>query len=524
MRAGTEQRPSRKKFFCWSLGLLSLLGVKEAKGQATVFAESITIEDLRGRLQVLAADSMEGRETGKLGQKKAATYIKQQLESFEIGPLESLGGYFQPYTINVTYPDTVMLMMGADTFRLLEDIYYFNLQDMQLKTDELIYLGYGIHSVGYSDYAGVGVNGKVLMVSGGEPMRGDVALVSGEATTTEWTTDWRKKIVEAEQRGAKALLVIDNRFASSVVQLGRYIKRPTMDVTGKTEPSTMPVVFISSQLADTILKKGHVKKGHSSLEEAIAKKGKTIHKELQVKMTLHVKRNKEKLQAENVLGYIEGTDLKEELVVVSSHYDHLGMKDGDIFNGADDDGSGTTALLEMAQAFALAKQKGQGPRRSILFCAFSGEEKGLLGSEYYANNPIFSLKKTMANLNIDMIGRIDKRHAPDSNYVYLIGADKISQDLHDISEQTNATYTQLELDYTYNDEQDPNRFYYRSDHYNFAKNNVPVIFYFTGVHEDYHKPTDTVDKIQFAKMKRIVDLIFFTAWELANRPEGLNKK
>jgi len=503
---------------------MSLLMVTESRAQVGVFAETITIEDLRGRLEVLAADSMEGRETGRAGQKKAAAYISEQLESFGIAPLKGTDGYYQPYTINVTYPDTVMLMIGADTFRLLEDIYYFNLQDMQLQTDELLYLGYGIHSAKYSDYEGADVRGKVLLVSGGEPMRGDIALVSGAAGTTEWTSDWRKKIMEAEQRGAKALLVIDSNFSTSVVQLGRYIKRPTMDVSGKMESSTMPVLFISSELADRMLLKGRVKKGHASLESAIIKKGRTVEKELHVNMTLHVKRNKEKLQAENVLGYMEGSDLKEELVVVSCHYDHLGMKDGEIFNGADDDGSGTTALLEMAQAFALAKQQGQGPRRSILFIAFSGEEKGLLGSEYYANNPVFPLAKTMVNLNIDMIGRIDKRHAPDSNYVYLIGADKISQDLHDLSERTNATYTQLELDYTYNDERDPNRFYYRSDHYNFAKNGVPVIFYFTGVHDDYHKPTDTVEKIQFVKMKRIVDLIFHTAWELANRPEPLRKK
>jgi Zn-dependent M28 family amino/carboxypeptidase len=169
----------------------------------------------------------------------------------------------------------------------------------------------------------------------------------------------------------------------------------------------------------------------------------------------------------------------------------------------------------------LAKKEGHGPKRSMLFMTVSGEEKGLLGSEYYADNPVFPLENTVVDLNIDMIGRIDENHAPDSNYVYIIGSDKLSTELHALSEETNKTYAGIEFDYTYNDENDPNRFYYRSDHYNFAKNNIPVIFYFTGVHEDYHQPTDTVDKIMFQKMEKIARLIFHTAWEIANRDERL---
>jgi Zn-dependent M28 family amino/carboxypeptidase len=151
----------------------------------------------------------------------------------------------------------------------------------------------------------------------------------------------------------------------------------------------------------------------------------------------------------------------------------------------------------------------------------SGEEKGLLGSEYYTDNPVFPLENTVANLNIDMIGRIDENHSPDSNYVYLIGSDKLSTELHELSEEMNEKHVGLELDYTYNDENDPNRFYYRSDHYNFAKNQIPVIFYFTGVHEDYHQPTDTVEKIMFTKTEKIARLVFHSAWEIANREERL---
>jgi len=226
------------------------------------------------------------------------------------------------------------------------------------------------------------------------------------------------------------------------------------------------------------------------------------------------------IRGENVLGFIEGSDLKEELIIITAHYDHLGKHDSLIFNGADDDASGVAGAMEIAEAFMLAKKDGKGPRRSILIMPVSGEEKGLLGSKYYTDNPVYPLNNTIANLNIDMIGRLDDWHST-GNYVYLIGSDRLSYDLHNINEEVNNRYTKLELDYKYNDEEDPNRYYYRSDHYNFAKNNIPVIFYFNGVHEDYHRPSDTIEKLDFSKIKTISKLVFLTAWELANREEKI---
>ncbi|MBE50515.1 MAG: peptidase M28 [Flavobacteriales bacterium] len=226
------------------------------------------------------------------------------------------------------------------------------------------------------------------------------------------------------------------------------------------------------------------------------------------------------VKGENVLGFIEGSDKKEEILILTAHYDHLGKHENKIYNGADDDASGTAAIMEIAEAFVKAKKEGNGPRRSVLIMAVSGEEKGLLGSKYYTDNPIFPLEKTVANLNVDMIGRIDDWHDHE-NYVYLIGSDMLSKDLHEISEEVNNEYMSIELDYTFNKEDDPNRYYYRSDHYNFAKNNIPVIFYFNGIHEDYHKETDTIEKIRFRKVKRITQLIFLTAWEIVNREERI---
>lgn len=233
----------------------------------------------------------------------------------------------------------------------------------------------------------------------------------------------------------------------------------------------------------------------------------------------------------NVLGYIEGSDKANEVLVITSHLDHIGVEaDGQINNGADDDGSGTVAMMEIAEAFIEAKEDGNGPRRSVLFLHVSAEEKGLLGSKYYTDNPIYPLGNTVANLNIDMIGRVDSLHIEQPDYIYLIGSDILSDDLHDVSEKANQDYVGLTIDYRYNDPTTlvyefgrwrENRYYYRSDHYHFIKNNIPAVFYFNGTHKDYHAPTDTVEKINYALLEKRTRLIFHTAWEIVNREERL---
>jgi hypothetical protein len=253
------------------------------------------------------------------------------------------------------------------------------------------------------------------------------------------------------------------------------------------------------------------------------------------KMTLNISRGNEgEVDSENVIAIIEGTEKPEEYLILTAHLDHVGygrtgsrlrksyigeVKDR-IHNGADDDGSGTVAMLEIAQAFKQASKKGKGPKRSIIFLHVTGEEKGLLGSAYYSDNPIYPLSKTVANLNLDMIGRIDPTRKGDKReYIYIIGSDHDSQDLHEISEQTNLQTVNLDLDYRYNAKDDPQRFYYRSDHYNFAKKGIPIIFYFSGTHEDYHLPSDTPDKINYDLLELRSKLIFYTAWNIANRDQ-----
>jgi len=232
---------------------------------------------------------------------------------------------------------------------------------------------------------------------------------------------------------------------------------------------------------------------------------------------LNARRNENLPDSENIWAYIEGSEKPNEVLVISAHYDHVGIKNGEIYNGADDDGSGTVALIEMAKAFAKAKKDGHGPKRSILFLHVTGEEHGLHGSRYYSENPLFPIANTIADINIDMIGRRDVEHAKTNNYVYVIGADRLSSDLHNIVVAQNEKYTNVDLDFKFNDPKDPNHFYERSDHYNFAKHGIPSVFFFNGVHEDYHQKGDEPEKIEYDALTKRTKLAFVVAWELANR-------
>ena len=244
---------------------------------------------------------------------------------------------------------------------------------------------------------------------------------------------------------------------------------------------------------------------------------------IQYKTSMDVKTTK----TENVLGYLEGTDKKDELVIVTAHYDHIGRevdaKEGQdqINNGADDDGSGSVSVMQLAKVFSQAKKDGKGPRRSMLFMTFTGEEKGLLGSDYYTQHPVFPLANTVVDLNIDMVGRRDPQHKDSAPYVYVIGSDKLSTELHNVNEEINKVNNKLIFDYTYNDQNHPERLYYRSDHWNFAKNNVPIIFFFDGIHEDYHQPSDEPDKIEYELLAKRAQCVFYVAWEIANREQRI---
>jgi hypothetical protein len=468
------------------------------------YSTHINAENIKQHLSILASDSFEGRETAMKGQKLAADYIEN---SFKMSGLKPGNGtsYQQYFDVMTTQTDGSIIYKGKDYPFLSNFYFYAAFRDTSMQPD-IVFLGQGKKT----DFQSVDVKGKAILISDAE---------IGKYKTIGY--DWKARAKIAEAAGASCVLVITPNFEDKMKILEYYLSFGSMRLPGGENPDyerkkmpKIPYIFINEELGLSLLKDG----GVSTKNIHKTKIGHALGNPLHIKIMGGDKR----LQTSNVIGVIPGTDLAHEYVIITAHYDHLGKKGNLIFNGADDDGSGTSTLLTIAQAFAEAMKDGNAPRRTVVFMTVSGEEKGLLGSEYYVTNPIYPLQNTVVDLNVDMIGRIDSLHAPDSNYVYLIGSDRLSTDLHRMSEETNAKYTQLTLDYTYNDPNDPNQFYYRSDHYNFASNNIPVIFYFTGVHEDYHQASDTWDKIMYQKTARIGQLIFFTAWNIANadkRPE-----
>lgn len=490
------------------------------------FAETITQADMKALLTILASDEMEGRETGTDGNNKAARFIAEKLKRFGIPKVEQLDGYFQDIAFTAELWEELNLKVGDKNYRNLWEYYAFpnlNTHRAPQTINEVVFLGYGIDDPNYSDYKGKNVRGKTIMIYDGEPKKKGVSYITKTKEVSDWTTNRKKKLATAFKNGVATVLIIDGNIKNNLGELRRQLLdgRMKMGAGEKTAELYANSVYISPEIAKTII--GKKNKKFVKARKKIEKKGKARSLTLPADIALEQNKKINQLLGVNVIGFIEGTDpeLKEEIVVLSAHYDHIGKRGKDIYNGADDNGSGSTAVLEMAQAFAEAKKQGVGPRRSVMTIWVTGEEKGLLGSEYYSEFPVFPLDKTIVDVNVDMIGRTHSKYVDNPNYIYVIGADRLSTELHKINEAANTKYSNLVLDYTYNDENDPNRFYYRSDHYNFAKKGIPAIFYFNGTHDDYHRTTDTVDKIQFDKMEKIGRLIFHTAWELANRDKRI---
>ncbi len=493
--------------------------------QAGTYAATITQDDLRQHLTVLASDAYEGRETGEKGQKMAADYLSAEFKKLGLaGPVPgSDNPYLQHFTMErSTWEETATLKAGTQTYKWLVDFYALGSSPFQQATTvQPMFVGYGIEQDGYSDYAGQDVQGKDLLILLGEPMGADgKPVLSKDGSGSKWGNDYRAKAAKAAEKGARSVFFVsfnpNDNFDKLVPRMIPYIRRPSIAFKDAKPEGRRAAFFVSPKLGYQLL--GTNAAAVTKYMAAVGKAGKPVASSFKpIKFIITAPKKREDFTTENVLGYLEGTDKKDEVLVLSAHYDHIGIIDGEVHNGADDDGSGTVTVLEMAQGFMKAKAEGHGPRRSILFLAVTGEEKGLLGSEYYTDHPVFPLAQTVADLNTDMVGRTDKDHEGKGDYVYVIGSDKLSTELHEIVLNANAQYTKMDLDFRFNDPEDPNRFYYRSDHYNFAKHGIPVAFFFNGVHDDYHGPGDEVEKIEFPKVEKRARLVFHTAWELANR-------
>ena len=488
------------------------------------YADQVNAERLRTHLAVLASDEYEGRETGMKGQHMAAAYVAGQFKSAGLtGPVpNATDPYQQRFNLEqVTWADGATLKVGGTSYAWLTDFY--GLSDSPFAEETTVkplFVGYGIEQPGYSDYASLDVKDRDLLIALGEPTTADgKAVLSVDGAPTKWGNDYRAKAQLATQKGARSVFFVSfnptSNFAKQVARLTPYITRPAT-VMPDDKPSRTPSFFVSPAVGLAALGTTDAAM-QAYLSKINAAKQPVPATFAVVPMQIRAVRKRVPLETENALGFVEGTDLKDDIIVISAHHDHLGMRDGEVFNGADDDGSGTSAIITMAEAFARAKKEGHGPRRSLLFLSVTGEEKGLFGSEYYAKHPVFPLASTMVDLNVDMIGRTDVEHEGKPDYVYVIGSDKLASELKVITEAQNKQHTRLDLDHRFDDPADPNRFYYRSDHYNFAVNKIPVAFFFNGVHADYHQQSDEIEKIEFAKMEKRARLVFHLAWELANR-------
>jgi len=477
------------------------------------YAATITEADLKRHLSVLASDAYEGREAGMKGQKMAADYLRNSFQEFGIGPLAEqdgvVEGYYQPFDLTVTTPGSMSLVLDGVRHDYLGDLIYFSERLVNdTAFEELVVAGPVVDAQGKAHLNGSSVAGRAVMLLGG------IRDAEGSSEQLSFFQELSLKSKRMEAEGASLLLVVTPELDSLKEQMGHYLTNPRMRLAGE-EPrgsTGLQTILISEELADAMLRNGR-----TTLKKARKRTARTP-KTIPTRFDVVLEPKIGTLVSENVLGYVPGTERPGELVVVTAHYDHIGVHGDEVYNGADDDGSGTVALLEMAQAFAQAAKDGHGPRRSVLFMPVSAEEKGLLGSRFYTDHPVFPLDSTVADLNIDMIGRFDSSHVGSDPYVYIIGSDRLSTELHEVNEAMNKVYTGLDLDYTFNAEDDPNRFYYRSDHYNFAKHGVPCIFYFSGVHEDYHQVGDEEHKIRYDLLRQRTLLVFHTAWELANRP------
>ncbi|WP_151086492.1 M28 family peptidase [Hymenobacter baengnokdamensis] len=492
----------------------------------TTYAERyITQEHLRRDLSVLASDEYEGRETGTKGQKMAAAYISKQFAADSlVAPVttNTANPYLQTFNLERSaWQPGGTITVGGKAYEWLKDFYAFGRSPFQQATAvQPVFVGYGIEQGTYSDYAGHDVKGKDLIMLLGEPRTTEgKSVLSPDGSATKWAVDFRAKAALAAQKGARSVFFVDFSpkadFGKLAARLTPRIMQPTIaaaDQAGGRAPS----FFVSPALGLKLL--GTSDATIRSYETATAAARQPVATKVKpAKFSISAPQERSAVSTENVLGFLPGTDKKEEILVVSAHYDHLGIIGGQVYNGADDDGSGTVGMLSIAQAFTKAAHAGHGPRRSILFLANTGEEKGLLGSEYYTDHPVFPLASTITDLNIDMIGRTDDAHQGKADYVYVIGSDKLSSQLHAALIAANQQHGNLDLDYRFNDPNDPNRFYYRSDHYNFAKKGIPVAFFFNGVHADYHEASDEIAKIEFDKLEARARLVFYLAWDLANR-------
>lgn len=498
--------------------------IDEKKDLYNRYGSLISPQNLKKHLSIIASDSLEGRDVGTPGIQKAEEYIVNSIKQTGLFTYQG-NNYKQPVSFTTQkWLDTDVYVDG-ERFKHLQD-YLALTEDNDnkelIRDSEVLFLGYGIEDSRYNDYKKVNAEGKIIIILEGEPRnkKGNY-VISGDTVASEWSSGLEKKLLLAKSKGVKMVIIVPDDFEKLLNENRRkFFRGHTVEGDVTKKKSAYPNhIYASEKLYKYIVNKN--KKQFSKIEKSLAK-GKVRSGVFTCDFIATLAREDKVLTGNNIVGYIQGKTYPDEYIIVSAHFDHVGRKGTEIFNGADDNGSGTVALLELARVIQQSTYEGNRPDRSIVFLWLTAEEKGLLGSRYYADNPLFPLENTVANINIDMIGRRAESYSENSeDYVYVIGSDRLSSGLHESILDMHEKYSSLTLDFKYNDVNDPNQYYYRSDHYNFAKKGIPSVFYFNGTHPDYHRGTDTIDKIDFDLMALRTKHICHVVWDLANRPDRI---
>lgn len=549
MRRGGESLMRKRRLLALLIGsTLTFLLLSAGTEPAPPFAEavaSITSAELQSDLYFLASDEMQGREINTPFNDIAALYLAHRFQSMGLQPVED-GAHFQYFTLvhaKLGKRNRLRIRHSKSSFpitgTLKKDYFPFPLSAEGSVKAPLVFAGYGITAPehDYDDYQELAAHRKIVVIMRHEPGENDPQSPFDGLLDSKYSEDFRKVLNAQDHGAAGVILVPDTANHSRRSNFSRRAKSvwpedPSQHVYALkiwAERIRIPVLFSSAEFADRFLDTSG-----SKLDE-IQKKIDQQHRphsfELSgVEVTLEASLTREQTRVRNVLAYLPGSDpkLKEEVVVVSAHFDHVGSRDGEIFNGADDDGSGTVGLLEVAQAYSLSPER---PKRSLLFAAWNAEEHGLLGSRYYVQKPLFPLAKTVAVFQMDMIGRneeipdptnpryhgLEKQTAAENtNSVNILGYTR-SNDLRDVVAASNR-YVGLELKFRYDN--NSGNLLRRSDNWPFLVHGVPALFFHTGLHPDYHQPTDTPEKINYAKLEKVVRLVFLSSWNAANMQEA----
>lgn len=494
--------------------------------------EAVTAKQLKEYLTFIASDELEGRDTPSRGLDIAAMYIAQHLASWNIKPAGDSGSYFQKFPLRRSKIDVQNMRLEIDgqPFVYAED-YFSTLTQASVPSSNLVYVSHGwvVKSKNVNAYQGIDVKDKIIIVTGGLPK----GVTQGDLQQGKPGVDWFTPTQYAQTNGARAIITVGtfNDLANWQATRWRQTERGSINYGAAPAQSSVPTITASPRMINAIFQ-GEKASGGAIFTKAIQQDFvEPFDLKPAKKISMNVALKNDVVYTQNVVGILEGSDpvLKNEYVAIGAHYDHVGMNPfapgpDKIWNGADDDGSGTVSVLNIAEAFAKGTQR---PKRSMLFIWHAGEEKGLWGSDYYTNNPTVPITSIITGLNIDMIGRYQapgeenhpqNKRLPKPHEVFTIGSKMMSTELGELSDSVNKSFLNLNYNLTYDGPDHPDQFFYRSDHFNYAKKGIPIIFYMDGDHADYHQPSDSVEKINFEQMEKVARTIMATGWTLANAP------